>query len=225
MLQRFMAILHWISADARKRFVVSLIGAAGISLAVHRRLTVPATAIAMWDSFAALAILLAWLAIAITPQDRLRAQARAQDFSRLLIFGFVVAAACIALLAVAFLIRIHRAEMQSGITVPLVLTLGTVALSWMLLHTVFSLHYAHIYYGDSDDDDRRDRGLDFPGDPDPDYIDFAYFAFVVGMTCQVSDVQVTSKRMRRLTLMHGMLSFAFNTFILALLINTVSGLL
>ena len=99
--------------------------------------------------------------------------------------------------------------------------------SWALLHTVYSLHYGHIYYGDSDPSEQfsAEKGLEFPGDEEPDYVDFAYFSFVIGMTCQVSDVQVTSKRMRRLTLLHGIISFAFNTVILALLINTVSGLL
>ncbi len=94
-------------------------------------------------------------------------------------------------------------------------------------YTVFSLRYAHIFYGDSDEDagDQQAYGLDFPGEKIPDYSDFAYFSFVIGMTCQVSDVQVTSGRMRRLTMLHGILSFGFNTVILAMLINTVSGLL
>ena len=220
-----MAVLHWISGDSHKRFVMSLVVAVISFVSVRHRLTFPANAIAVWDSFAAFASLLAWIAITITPQTALRAHARAQDFSRLVIFSAVVTAACFALFAVAFLIRTHRAEMREGITVPLALTLGTVALSWIALHTVYSLHYAHVYYGDSDEDETPDRGLDFPEDPNPDYLDFAYFSFVIGMTCQVSDVQVKSKRMRRLTLMHGVISFAFNTFILALLINTVSGLL
>lgn len=90
---------------------------------------------------------------------------------------------------------------------------------------MYSLHYAHVYYGDSDENKQTDEGLEFPGNQKPDYLDFAYFSFVVGMTCQVSDVQVTSQRMRRLTLLHGIISFGFNTIILALLINTVSGLL
>jgi uncharacterized membrane protein len=117
--------------------------------------------------------------------------------------------------------------MKSGVASHVCLALGTVALSWALLHTVYSLHYAHVYYGDIDPGKqfRAEKGLEFPGKDEPDYLDFAYFSFVVGMTCQVSDVQVTSKRMRRLTLLHGIISFAFNTVILALLINTLSGLL
>jgi uncharacterized membrane protein len=89
------------------------------------------------------------------------------------------------------------------------------------------LRYAHAFYGDSDDPGVHQHagGLIFPGDRLPDYFDFAYFSFVVGMACQVSDVQITSRRMRRLTLAHSVLSFGFNTLVLALLINTVSGLL
>jgi len=218
------SILHWVAGDAWRRFLLSVAAALITFLALRHRLLFPASAIAVWDSFAVFASLLAWLAISITPQSHMRGHARAQDVSRLAIFGVVVTAACVALLAVGFLIRSHHRS-ETGITQPLTLTLGTVAISWVLLHTLFSLHYAHVYYGDSDDDRVRDKGLNFPDDPNPDYLDFTYFSFVIGMTCQVSDVQVTSKRMRRLTLIHGVMSFAFNTFILALLINTVSGLL
>jgi uncharacterized membrane protein len=220
-----MPILHWISGDSLRRFAISLAAAVVTYLALRHRLTFPTSAIAVWDAFAACSGLLAWLTITTTPQKHLPAHARAQDLSRALIFGFVVTAACVALLAVAFVIRAHQSEMRTGLTLPVVLALGTVALSWILLHTVYSLHYAHVYYGDSDEDDKHDGGLQFPGDELPDYLDFAYFSFVVGMTCQVSDVTINSKRMRRLALMHGVISFAFNTFILALLINTVSGLL
>jgi uncharacterized membrane protein len=107
------------------------------------------------------------------------------------------------------------------------LGLATVVLSWSLMHTVFGLRYAHAFYGDSDEpgENRHAGGLLFPGERMPDYFDFAYFSFVVGMTCQVSDVQITSHRMRRLTLLQSALAFGFNTIILALLINTVSSLL
>ena len=107
------------------------------------------------------------------------------------------------------------------------LTLLTVIFSWMLVHTVYGLRYAHAFYGDSDEPgvNRHAGGLIFPGDRLPDYFDFVYFSFVIGMTCQVSDVQITSRRLRRITLFHSVLSFGFNTMILALLINTVSGLL
>jgi uncharacterized membrane protein len=98
----------------------------------------------------------------------------------------------------------------------------------MIVPTVFSLRYAHKFYGDHPDEGRDEiaGGLDFPGkDQRPDYLDFAYFSFVIGMTFQVSDVQITSRDFRSLVLLHGVLSFAFNTVILALTINTLSSLI
>ena len=88
------------------------------------------------------------------------------------------------------------------------LAMATILLSWAFIHTIFALHYAHEYYGE-----RRDGkigGLKFPGDNQPDYWDFLYFSFVIGMTSQVSDVAVTSKVIRRVVALHGVLSFFFN---------------
>jgi uncharacterized membrane protein len=92
---------------------------------------------------------------------------------------------------------------------------------------MFALHYAHRYYRDDPETPEADAtgGLKFPGDAPPHYWDFLYFSFVIGMTSQVSDVQVTSRPMRRLVLGHGILSFAFYTIVLALSINIVAGLI
>ena len=101
--------------------------------------------------------------------------------------------------------------------------MATILLSWSFVHTIFSFHYAHEYYGE-----RRDGkigGLKFPGDTKPDYWDFLYFSLVVGMTSQVSDVAVTSKIIRRMVAIHGVLSFFFNVTVLALTVNIVSNLL
>ena len=105
----------------------------------------------------------------------------------------------------------------------MLLATATILLSWAFIHTIFSIHYAHEYYGE-----RRDGkigGLKFPGDPQPDYWDFLYFSLVIGMTSQVSDVQVTSKVLRRVFSMHGVLSFFFNLTLLALTVNMVSNLI
>jgi uncharacterized membrane protein len=99
------------------------------------------------------------------------------------------------------------------------------ALSWLFIQTVFTFRYAHGYYFEEKQGEPDGPGLQFPGGLDPDYFDFLYYVFVVGMTSQVSDVQVTSREMRRLTLVHGVLSFGFNMLILALSINVVAGLL
>jgi uncharacterized membrane protein len=96
--------------------------------------------------------------------------------------------------------------------------------SWFLIHTIFTLRYAHIYYGDHPSTpEKYHGGLSFPDDATPEYIDFAYFSFVLGMTFQVSDVDITSKRFRKLALWHSLLSFGFNTIMIALTINVIAG--
>jgi uncharacterized membrane protein len=102
---------------------------------------------------------------------------------------------------------------------------GAVIAGWFLIHTTFLFRYAHLYYRDRDRSPGSDRGLTFPGDQPPNDLDFAYFAFVIGMTFQVSDVQITSRNIRRLVLAHGLVSFGYSTAILALVVNIVSGLL
>ncbi len=105
------------------------------------------------------------------------------------------------------------------------LVAGTLLLSWLVTHTVFALRYAHEYYECSGDPSTIDKGLEFPGEDAPDYWDFFYFSLVLGMTFQVSDVQITSRKLRRLAAAHGLLSFLFNTVIVALSVNIGAGLL
>jgi uncharacterized membrane protein len=213
--------------DARHRLALGLVAGAVVFFVSRGHVRFSTAAIAGWNAFAAVVLALGWLTILTTPQRKIRARAQQEDVSRFLIFLFVVVAACAALFAVGFLISANKGQTGGHFFVHLTLTLLTVISSWMLVHTVFGLRYAHAFYGDGDEPgvDRHAGGLVFPGDRPADYFDFAYFSFVVGMTCQVSDVQITSRRMRRLTLAHSILSFGFNTLILALLINTVSGLL
>lgn len=104
----------------------------------------------------------------------------------------------------------------------LMISAGTVALSWTFTHLVFALHYANIYYRPDDD---GPGGLKFPGDRPPDYGDFLYYSFVIGCAAQTGDVATISPAMRRLSLVHGVVAFAFNTAILALIVNVGGSLL
>lgn len=99
------------------------------------------------------------------------------------------------------------------------LVAATLMLSWLVTHAVFALRYAHEYYTASVAGGPIDGGLDFPGDQHPDYWDFGYFSLVLGMTFQVSDVQITSRKLRRLAAVHGLIGFLFNTVIVALTVN------
>lgn len=96
----------------------------------------------------------------------------------------------------------------------------SIVLSWLYLNMIFALHYAHGYYSHRN---ALHKGLDFPGKEDPDYWDFAYFALVLGMTFQVSDVQIVSRRMRRTALVHSVIAFFFNVFIIAISVNVAAG--
>jgi uncharacterized membrane protein len=100
------------------------------------------------------------------------------------------------------------------------LAVCTIVLSWVFIHTIFALHYAHDYYGG-----HRKGGLKFPEDDKPDYWDFVYFAFVIGMTFQVSDVAVTQKSIRRMVVAHGVLSFFFTTAFIAMTVNIAAGVI
>jgi uncharacterized membrane protein len=102
---------------------------------------------------------------------------------------------------------------------------ATLALSWLTTNVSFAYRYAHEYYTKTQDEGGVDGGIEFPKDDRPDYLDFIYFSFVLGMTFQVSDCNVTSKKLRRLATLQGLIGFLFNTVILALSVNIAAGLL
>ena len=209
---------------ANTRVAISILFAGAIWLALRGRMQFATHMIATWDAYASSALILAWISILNTSHQEIRDKVRRQDVAGPLITIFVIVASCAALLAVIFLLRHDKNAPQAQLALHVTLTLLAVISSWALVHTVFGLHYAHTYYGDSDDPKQPAGGLDFPGEKKPGYVDFAYFSFVIGMTFQVSDVQVTARSLRQLVLLHGILSFAFNTLILALAVSTVTSL-
>lgn len=152
------------------------------------------------------------------------ADAEAQEEGQWTVFWVMLfgAAASFAALAYEFSGLKDLPAFERGLRVALVAT--TLLLSWLLAHTTFALAYAHEWY-ERDDTGALRRGLAFPGEDRPDYLDFLYFAAGIGMTFQVSDVQVTSRHLRRLALLHGLVSFLFNTVIVALTVNIAAGLL
>jgi len=218
--------MKWIDkVDARHRLGVSLLAAGGVWLGLGDKVQPSARSIVTWDVFALTFLVLAWLTILTTPPHAIRSRAQEQDVSRTLVFIFVVLAACAGLFAVGFLFFADKDIHRPHFLLYLLLSAVAVISSWLLVHTVFGLRYAHTYYGDPDGPAgprQHAGGLIFPGDRSPDYMDFAYFSCVIGMTFQVSDVQITSRELRQLVLLHGMLSFGFNTVILALAINTIA---
>ena len=168
-----------------------------------------------WDIALGLYLVLAFRLMTWCDVNRIRHRAAHQDEGRITILILVVASALASLLAI--LVELAGPNRQPA---HLALAAITILLSWAFTHTIFAIHYAHEYYSEKG---RHGGGLNFPGNEPPDYWDFIYFSFVVGMTSQVSDVAVTSSALRRLVAAHGAVSFIFNATLLALMVNIAAG--
>lgn len=156
--------------------------------------------------------------------QRAMLQAQRQDESRSITFILVLFAVSVSLVGILLQMKpVDESLIRKGLH--RAISLLGVGLSWVLLHTVFTQRYAHLYYtnpGAGPDD--QVGGLDFPQEKQPDYLDFAYFSFIIGMTFQVSDVSISSGSIRRVVLLHSLISFVFNTIVVALIISIISNL-
>jgi uncharacterized membrane protein len=203
---------------ARPRlFVAAVVGVAVIALSpsawgLATRLLVG------WDVGIALYLIAAYQIVIRAETSHIQRRAAIEDEGRIGILVLTVAAALASLGAIiALLGSSHggtRDAMQLGLA-----TL-TILLSWAFIHTIFAFHYAHEYYGEKG---AKMRGLAFANDDTPDYLDFVYFSFVIGMTSQVSDVVIASKAIRRTVAAHGIVSFLFNAALLALTVNIAAS--
>lgn len=178
-----------------------------------------------WDIFSLSQLIFTWITFYFTTAAEIREEARKQDDSRIIIFFIVLAATLISMLAVILLLT-SKDRNTVDESSQLIASISCMLLSWLLVHTIFATRYAHLFYADHKmKGDNYAGGLEFPGDDKPDFIDFAYFSFTLGMTFQVSDVGISAKRLRRLALWHGLLSFGYNATIIALTINIIAGLM
>ena len=175
-------------------------------------------AVVGWDVAALSLCVLAWSVILRASPTETKRRAGSDDPGRHVVFAVAMVSSMFSFFAAAFVLRhVKNLPAASQMTWTL-LTLGAVVLSWTLAHTMYTLRYAHLYYRKG-----SSHGIQFPGDQPPSDIDFAYFSFTIGMCFQVSDVVVTSTRCRRSVLLHAVLSFVYNTAILALALNLVFG--
>jgi uncharacterized membrane protein len=201
---------------ARPRTFISI--AAGILLFVllPSSLRLVTRLLIGWDGFALLYLVLVYTMMLGGGDRHIRWRATIQDDGRFLILMVTALGAFASIAAIVFeLGASHR-----GVA-PLSLATATIVLSWALVHTAFALHYAHEYYRGS-----KPGGLQFPsGDTHDhaDYWDFVYFSFVIGMTAQVSDVGITDKIIRRTATVHGIISFVYNTALVALMVNIAAS--
>ncbi len=179
-----------------------------------------------WLIFAITYLSLSWVVIFKRPVSQIKKMANKDDGSLVFVHIMVFLSSLAGMVAVLLLLISQKTIPHAQEVWFLPMGFLGMLLSWMMVHTLYTFHYAHKYYNTgAKSADSSYEGLDFPGDEAPDYIDFAYFSFVLGCTFQVSDVAITSKSMRRTALAHGLISFALNTFVVALTINFVAGLM
>jgi uncharacterized membrane protein len=172
-----------------------------------------------WCVLAAIVLVWVWATIGLKDAEATAEHARSDDFSRAAADLVVLGASVASLVAVGMTL-VLAGHAHDGRKVALVtLTILTVALAWGLVHTVFTLRYGDLYYGDPV------GGINFNENDLPDYRDFAYLALTIGMTFQVSDTNLQAKKIRRTAIRHSLLSYAFGTAIVAITINIVASLL
>jgi uncharacterized membrane protein len=203
------------------RVVISATVGIGAGMASTAVLPFPASALVGWDAASVALLALMWSVIATaTPQSTHR-RAGAEDPGRTLMYVIVVLTSSASLLAATMIVRQARA-LPAGLAQGVgALCLATVALAWSLTHTAFAMRYARLYYRE---DTEGVGGLALPGDAKPAYFDFAYVAFTIGMCFQVSDVCITSRQIRRVALLHAVISFGYNSVILAFVLQLVFGM-
>mgnify|MGYP001428696151 FL=1 len=217
--RRAPALLRIVRARPRL-FACGAIGAvvAAIALATRWR---PATRLLTgWDVAVALYLALVFEMMTRSSTDTMRLHAAEQDEGRLTMLILTVASALASVAAIFAELGGSAGPTGGRPPVNVALAAFTILLSWAFIHTIFALHYAHEFY-----DETNGGGLAFPGDREPDYWDFVYFSFVIGMTSQVSDVAITSKLIRRTAAAHGIVSFVFNAALLALTVNLAASAL
>jgi uncharacterized membrane protein len=181
-----------------------------------------------WDAgvLIAMALLIGLRRALPDTMKRIAAHQDAGKWTVLILTLIAGSASLVAITAEVPLIR-NAGEFEKIVRISLII--ATIVLSWAFIHTVFALHYAHDYYSSTSGvmggAEATNKGLAFPGEAMPTYMDFVYFSFTIGMTFQVSDVQITDPALRGLALTHAVISFFYATGILALTINMVAGLI
>lgn len=198
---------------ARPRLFISLVIGLASLLFLPASWRLATRLLVAWDISIALYVAFAFVTVISCGTEQIRRQAAIQDDGRFLILALTAVAAFASIAAIVLELGVKPQQAPQ-----LVLAVVTIVLSWAAIHTTFALHYAHEYYRNA-----KAGGLQFPGGNEPDYWDFVYFSFVIGMTAQTSDVGITEKTMRRTAIAHGVASFIFNTALLALMVNIAAS--
>jgi len=190
----------------------------------NEKLSILLLAMTSWIVFTLSFLICSWIVVFQRSVQQIKKKAKEDDGSVAFVFFMVLISSFAGMLTVLLIIISKDSAIRQSLLFLPSCILGLI-LSWVMVHTIYIFHYAHKYYDVlSKSNTEIVGGLKFPGDEVPDYLDFAYYSFGIGCTFQVSDISITSKKIRRITLFHGLLSFVLNTFVVALTINLIAGL-
>lgn len=211
-------------ARAQIRFLISLCVGLAVGLLAPIEDVIPRI-LAGWNAGGWLYLLLIGIKMARAEVEGIKREAGIERESRIAVLFIVSFGSVFAMLALFAQLMALKSEHGSDRDISIAVSVLTILLSWLLIHTVFALFYAHEFHSEGKGGARGSGGgLEFPDDRTPDYLDFLYFSFVVGTTAQTSDVAVCSRAMRRVVMLHGILSFFFNTAVIALAVNLAAQL-
>jgi uncharacterized membrane protein len=210
--------------DTRHRISIAVGIGCLIGLLLPPQWRFPVRSIVGWDVGVIVFLGLATLMINRSNHQLMREWATVDNEHRWQILLGVLTGIGFSLLAIIYMLKDGKNLPPQLLTLHVGLAIVTVVCSWLLTHTMFALYYAHSYYIGVIKYPDRPPSLDFPQEEQPDYWDFIYFSFIIGMTSQVADISINSRRFRRLCLMHGILAFFFNAVIVAMNINLIAGL-
>ncbi len=200
------------------------------NLVMHQLGLRPATsALIGWDTAAFWFVITTYWALLTDDEVQLRRRAAREDESGMVILTLILSAVIASLFAIVMALRESKAAghdaSTGGAGLTVFLSASTLLLSWLVVQALFTLHYAHRWFGGGVKDTSMERGILFVGDPPKTYRDFLYVAICVGATCQGSDFGITNTRFRNLVTVHALTAFIFNTMVLALGINILASLL
>lgn len=217
-----MPLMPWRAIAARPRLFIGVVTGLAVTPFLPSHFAPVTRGIVGWDAGVITYVILAITLFATAPATRIAAGAAAQREGEWTIFWLTLGAALASFTAILSEFSGMKDLPPDRKPLHVALVVITLLASWLMTHVTFTFRYAHEYYGTNP---KHAGGMRFPGEKCPDYLDFLYFSLGLGTTFQVSDVEILARRVRHLATVHGLLSFLFNTVILALTVNLASGLL
>ena len=198
----------------RPGYWTAVLLAIGVFLAFAQQTNVPRALLLGFNTGALFYVVYAFYMMSTTHASAIKQRAIHQEEGKWTALAVSIVTAIVVLVALSLELRGAKSKSMWDVA----LAGSSILLAWLFVALVFAQEYAHSYY-------MVGKGLDFPGEPEPDYWDVTYFSLVLNMTCQTSDVAINTRPMRRLVLLHSVIAFFFNVIILAITVNVVAGLL